>query len=241
MSTGEASEKTKYVPLVSDVPLVSCCFSSTLLDSLRSGFGEPELLSVAEGNGWRPEKGADKVDAHKGSSLIAKGLPSILQFHLKRFDYDWQTDTMTKLNNRFTFPEDLDLSSICKDINNKDDELRTQYDLQSILVHMGEYGVGHYYAYVRPDIRSDEWYRFNDDIVEHVSIKEVLEDVYGGKTSAVKSSKKEGGGMFRRLQRMFQGGGGASYGWGGRTSNAYVVQYVRRCDRSMMYPEGDDS
>jgi hypothetical protein len=108
VSTGEASKKTKHISLVSDAPLVSCSFSSTLLDSLRSGFGEAELLSVAEGNGWRPEKGADKVNAHKGSSLIAKGLPSIMQFHLKRFDYDWQTDTMTKLNNQFAFPEELD-------------------------------------------------------------------------------------------------------------------------------------
>jgi hypothetical protein len=48
------------------------------------------LLGVAEGNGWRPEKGADKVNVRKGSSLIAKGLPSILQFLLKRFDYSWR-------------------------------------------------------------------------------------------------------------------------------------------------------
>jgi hypothetical protein len=134
VSTGEASKKTKHISLVSDAPLVSCSFSSTLLDSLRSGFGEAELLSVAEGNGWRPKKGAGKINVHKGSSLIAKGLPSILQFHLKQFDYDWQTDTMTKLNNRFAFPEELDLSSICKDVNNKDDALRTKYNLQSILL-----------------------------------------------------------------------------------------------------------
>jgi ubiquitin carboxyl-terminal hydrolase 7 len=107
---------------------------ASLFDSLRSGFGEPELLSVAEGNRWWPEKGADKVNAHKGSTFISKGLPSILQFRLKRFDYDWQTDTMTKLNNRFAFPEELDLSSIRKDVNNKDDALQTKYDLQSILL-----------------------------------------------------------------------------------------------------------
>jgi hypothetical protein len=36
---------------------------------------------------------------------------------------------------------------------------------------MGEYGVGHYYSYVRPDIRKDKrLYRFNDDIVEKVSL-----------------------------------------------------------------------
>lgn len=96
-----------------------------------------------EGNGWRPEKGAEKVDANKGSSLIAKGLPSILQCHLKRFNYDWQTDTMTKLNNRFEFPEVLDLSGLCQGAEECDQDLTT-YDLQSVVIHMGEYGVGHY-------------------------------------------------------------------------------------------------
>ena len=120
--------------------------NSTLLESLSDSFGEPELLSVAEGNGWRPEKGADKVDAHKGSSLVAKGLPPILQCHLKRFNYDWQTDTMTKLNNRFDFPDVLDLSTLCNVKGEKDKDL-TIYDLQSIVIHMGEYGVGHYCEY----------------------------------------------------------------------------------------------
>jgi ubiquitin carboxyl-terminal hydrolase 7 len=211
--------------------------STTLLDSMRSTFGEPELLSEAEGNGWRPEKGADKVDAHKGSLLIAKGLPPILQCHLKRFNYDWQTDTMTKLNNRFSFPDILDLSSLCKHFDREDEVV---YDLQSVVVHMGEYGVGHYYAYVRPDIHSNTWYRFNDDIVEEVSYQEVIDDTFGGKSSSDMKSAKQQGGFFRRLQQYFQGGGGASpYGWGGRTSNAYVVQYARRCDLPMLYPEGE--
>ena len=93
-----------------------------MAESLKNSFGEPELLSEAEGNGWRPEKGADKVDAHKGASLIAKGLPPVLQCHLKRFNYDWQTDTMTKLNNRFDFPDVLDLSDLCGTTDEEDED-----------------------------------------------------------------------------------------------------------------------
>jgi ubiquitin C-terminal hydrolase len=118
-------------------------FSSTLSASLKKSFGEPELLSAAEGNGWRPAKGAEKVDAHKGSSLIAKGLPPILQCHLKRFDYDWGTDTMTKLNNRLCFPDVLDLSDLCG-TKDEDDLSLTTYELQSVVIHTGEYGAGHY-------------------------------------------------------------------------------------------------
>lgn len=102
------------------------------------------MLSEAEGNGWRPEKGTNKVDAHKGSSLITKGLPPVLQCHLKRFNYDWQTDTMAKLNSRFDFPEVLDLSALC---GTKEGAAST-YDLQAVVIHMGQFGVGHYCEFV---------------------------------------------------------------------------------------------
>lgn len=196
-------------------------------------FGEPELLDVAEGNGWRPEKGADKVNAHKGSSLLAKGLPPILQFHLKRFEYDWNTDSTAKLNNRFTFPESIDLAPICIDVEENDS--RSEYELQSVIIHMGEYGVGHYYAYVRPDIESNKWYRFNDDNVDEVTFEEVTMDAFGGKQT--KNNNEGGGeGIRRRIRRLFQNSNNNAFGWGGRTSNAYVVQYVRRSNIRSLYP-----
>ena len=204
--------------------------SREAMDSLRKTFGEPELLSVAEGNGWRPEKGADKVDAHKGSLLVSEGLPPVLQLHLKRFNYDWQFDTMTKLNSRFAFPEVLDLSTICKSSSEADIDT-TLYDLQSIVVHVGEYGAGHYYAYVRPDARKDEWYRFNDDHVQEVSFKEVVEDAYGGRNAVSKSKRRTG--LVGKLKRALRGRG--SFGWGGSTSSAYVVQYVKRRDLPKLY------
>lgn len=199
----------------------------------------PELLSEAEGNGWRPEKGADKVDAHKGSSLIAHGLPPILQFHLKRFTYDWQTDNMHKVNDRLVFPSEINLSSLCKPIGKEASEDSTLYDLQSVVVHVGRYGMGHYYAYVRPDPEQDTWYRFNDDVVEEVTEEDVFADAYGGKNK-IRNSRRErekrGIPMLGRLLRRIGGnGGGNPYGFGGSESNAYVVQYVRRSDMSMLY------
>ena len=208
---------------------------------------------MADGNGWRPEKGADKVNAHKGSKLIAAGLPNILQLHLKRFNYDWQTGVMSKLNDRFPFPDTLDLSSICaakeraientydsstkNDAESFDDRI---YDLQSVLIHAGQYGVGHYYAYVRPSVKSNTWYRFNDDVVEEVTFQDVIDDAYGGSSRKNKQSRN----IFRRLARAFGGPadgkkGDGGYGYGGSTSSAYVVQYVKRCDIPMLYPDED--
>ena len=191
----------------------------TLLGSIQKHF-ELERLSVKNGNGWRPTKGADPVDADKGLVLKEAGLPSILQCHLKRFQFDWETETTSKLNQPVVFPLELDLSTVCKD--SKD----LWYDLQAIVVHMGEYGHGHYYAYVRPDVREDTWYRYNDEVVEEVSLEDVLADAFGGKT---KSPRR---GPLSWLRRPFAGG---SCGFGGPTSSAYVLQYIRRSEADALY------
>jgi ubiquitin carboxyl-terminal hydrolase 7 len=220
--------------------------STTVEASLRQQFGEPELLSVAAGNAWRPEPGAEKVDAHKGSLLLAQGLPPVLQLHLKRFHFDWNTETTTKLNNAFSFPATLDLRNT---VEHTEDAVASSccYELQAVVVHKGEYGSGHYYAYVRPDIRSDEWYRFNDEAVTPVSFPEVIRDAYGGKQPLlatntyddVTSAMKQGNFLVRFIRNVFWGqgdnGDDGGYGYGGPKSNAYVLQYVRRCDIPKLY------
>ncbi len=74
-------------------------------DSLEDMFTSGEILSVKEGNGWRPEKGSDKVDALKGCTIKKSGLPKLLQLHLMRFKYDMTSGGMSKINDRFTFPK----------------------------------------------------------------------------------------------------------------------------------------
>lgn len=209
--------------------------SGSLLESMQDMFGTPELLSEKEGNGWRPEKGEPKVDALKGSLLRAAGLPSLLQCHLKRFQYDWQTDVMSKVNDLFAFPKELDLSSVCMDVK-PEEEQSCIYDLQAVVIHVGEYGSGHYYAYVRPDIRSDDWYRFDDHEVKKVSFQDVTSDSYGGRAAKkAKATSKRG-----LLSRVFGSMNGGSHGFGGRTSSAYMLQYVRRCDIPKLYNDDED-
>eukprot|EP00547_Thalassionema_nitzschioides_P001654 CAMPEP_0194212752 /NCGR_PEP_ID=MMETSP0156-20130528/12800_1 /TAXON_ID=33649 /ORGANISM="Thalassionema nitzschioides, Strain L26-B" /LENGTH=257 /DNA_ID=CAMNT_0038940631 /DNA_START=391 /DNA_END=1164 /DNA_ORIENTATION=- len=198
--------------------------SSSVHDSMARMFGTPELLREAEGNGWRPEKNADKIDALKGSLLRVQGLPSLLQLHLKRFQYDWQFDRMSKMNTRFSFPAQLDLAKICSGTITKQQRADAMYQLQSVVIHVGEYGSGHYYAYVRPDLYSNDWYRFDDDRVAQVSFRDVIEDAYGGDKSINKSKQN---GLFPRLF--------ANFGYGGRKSSAYMLQYVRKSDIEKLY------
>ncbi len=68
--------------------------TKTLMNSFRTMFQTPELLSWDEGNGWKPpptpqSSNTDKVDVLKGQLLHRQGLPSLLQVHLKQFQYDW--------------------------------------------------------------------------------------------------------------------------------------------------------
>jgi Ubiquitin carboxyl-terminal hydrolase len=223
----------------------------SIADGLQSLFGKPELLSASEGNGWRPDKGGNAVDAHKGSTLMAQGLPPVLQLHLKRFQYDWNTDTTRKINDPVSFPLTLDLRDLCQnnkeetstDSTSTDDDGSLTYDLQAIVVHAGEYGSGHYYAYVRPDVRQDTWYRFNDHIVDAVTFSEVYADARGGKApieSAIqadenKAPSKRPGWFGRLWGRVGRASCKDPYGYGGRTSNAYVLQYVKRSDVPMLY------
>jgi ubiquitin carboxyl-terminal hydrolase 7 len=223
--------------------------SFSVVDGLRSMFGRPELLSASDGNGWKPERGADPVDAHKGYTLKAQGLPPVLQLHLKRFQYDWNTDTTRKINDPVSFPLALDLTELCQkkesSVTSNDSDDALTYDLQAIVVHAGEYGSGHYYAYVRPDVRSDQWYRFNDHIVDAVSYSEVYVDARGGKAPVDSSSaiqdesqaqqSKRPGWFWRLWGRVHRASGKDPYGYGGRTSNAYVLQYVKRSDVPMLY------
>jgi len=112
-------------------------------------------------------------------------------------------------------------------VDSVDDESLLSYDLQSIVVHVGEYGSGHYYAYVRPDIRKDEWFRFNDDEVTPVEYKDVIQDAFGGGGG--------GDGEGKNVFAKWFGRRGSSFGWGGRKSSAYMLQYVKRHDISHLY------
>jgi len=229
--------------------------------ALREMFTEPEILRVSEGNGWRPSKGAEKVDAYKGFSLQRNGLPAILQLHLKRFKYDYDTGETSKINDRCSFPLELDLSELTNhDRKDDDEDINDIYDLQSIVIHKGDYGSGHYYSYVRPEIHLDEWYRFDDEFVTRVDYTDVIADAYGGNNALLQRKRSRSDsfesvdsqqhevqqqqrgllrrifplfGLFRRSRTPERRGG---FGYGGRTSNAYMLQYVHRSDVPKLYP-----
>ena len=127
-------------------------------------------------------------DARKG--VLFHDFPPVLQIQLKRFEYDFHRDTMVKIHDRYEFPEELDL-----DVGNRkylvpeaDASVRNKYKLHSVLVHSGGINGGHYYAFIKPDLKDAEdaqWYKFDDEHVTKQSTEHAVMDQYGsGGTAA---------------------------------------------------------
>eukprot|EP01089_Gocevia_fonbrunei_P015224 TRINITY_DN4383_c0_g1_i1.p1 TRINITY_DN4383_c0_g1~~TRINITY_DN4383_c0_g1_i1.p1 ORF type:complete len:253 (+),score=51.27 TRINITY_DN4383_c0_g1_i1:33-761(+) len=116
--------------------------------------------------------------AKKGCNF--QTLPPVLEFHLKRFIYDPMTDKNCKVNDRYEYPNSIDMRNFL----HKDSEMFTSgestvYRLYAVLVHSGDVHGGHYYAYSRPGLKN-RWYKFNDERVTRARVREVFDDSFGG-------------------------------------------------------------
>lgn len=93
-----------------DIPLPVRPFGNTTayesIEEALKAFVQPETLDG--NNQYFCEKCDKKCDAHKG--LKFKKFPYILTLHLKRFDFDYQTLHRIKLNDKVTFPQQLNLN-----------------------------------------------------------------------------------------------------------------------------------
>ncbi|KAB1200300.1 Ubiquitin carboxyl-terminal hydrolase 12 [Morella rubra] len=162
-------------------------------------------------------------DAKKGVLFI--DFPPVLQLQLKRFEYDFMRDTMVKINDRYEFPLQLDL-----DRENgrylspeADRSVRNLYTLHSVLVHSGGVHGGHYYAFIRPTL-SDQWFKFDDERVTKEDVKRALEEQYGGEEELPPTNPG-----FNNTPFKFT-----------KYSNAYMLVYIRECDKDKIICNVDE-
>lgn len=142
-----------------------------LVESLES-YVAPETLDGE--NQWYCEELGRKVDAKKKTML--KKLPESLVFHLKRFEWDFDTLSRWKIKDRFEFPQTIDVESYVDQAS--PDEIYL-YDLSGIIVHSGTAFAGHYYSYAR-ERSTGKWFLFDDDTVEPWDISNIDSDCFGG-------------------------------------------------------------
>ena len=117
-----------------------------------------------------------------------KDIPDNLIFHLKRFDYDIMTGVRHKINDRFDFPEKIDMSRYNIDYLQDTERLPPPdvFELVGILVHTGTAETGHYYSYVKerlPRVESGvTWVEFNDADVSPFDPARIPDFCFGGIT-----------------------------------------------------------
>lgn len=185
---------------------------SNLEDSFKAYIATEKL----EGDNLYDAGEFGKQEALIGSEFI--DFPKVLQIHLRRFDFDYNTLQQVKINSKFEFPTTLDVSPyLAKDAVPQSHS----YELFGVLVHHGSVYGGHYYAFLRPST-DPQWFEFNDSTVTRVSEKKAVNDNFGG-TSETKS-------------------GYSSYYSYDKTYSAYILVYVRKdVETDVFHAVEDDS
>lgn len=171
-----------------------------------------DYIQVEKMEGENQYMAGDKYklqDANKG--VIFTSFPDVLHLQLKRFEYDYMRDTMTKINDRYEFPEIFDASPYLAD--DADKSQSWTYQLHGVLVHSGDLNAGHYYAFLKPE-KEGWFYKYDDDKVTKATRREVLEENFGGEYRQPASNPRNS--LQRKAPIM-------------RPNSAYMLVYIRQC------------
>lgn len=143
--------------------------------NLDDSFKDYVQVETMDGENKYFAEGYGLQDAKKG--VIFESFPQVLHLQLKRFEYDINRDAMMKVNDRYEFPEIFDASPYLSE--NADKSEPYLYELHGVLVHSGDFNAGHYYAFIKPTANG-HFYKFDDDRVTRATLKEALEENFGG-------------------------------------------------------------
>ena len=142
-------------------------------DSLKNFLAKEELTGD---NKYATEKWG-KQDADRRVRFVE--LPKVLMFHLRRCEFDFNTETNRKIKHNFEFPQVLDMNQF------REKELQIEggnpYKLYGLFVHHGHDGIaGHYTVFLQ---ENDQWFEFDDEQVQKVDWDFVKRNSYGGTLS----------------------------------------------------------
>lgn len=143
--------------------------------TLDDSFKDYIQVETMDGENKYFAEGFGLQDARKG--VIFESFPPVLHLQLKRFEYDFQRDAMMKVNDRYEFPEIWDASPYLSDAADRSESW--VYHLHGVLVHSGDLNAGHYYAFIKPT-KDGHFYKFDDDRVTRATLREALEENFGG-------------------------------------------------------------
>ncbi|OHT10172.1 hypothetical protein TRFO_20642 [Tritrichomonas foetus] len=211
-----------------------------LTESFNKYIAKEELT----GDNQYSAEGFGKQDAIMCEEFIS--FPAVLHLHLRRFQFDYNTSRMRKINDYFEFPEQIDLTQFLAH-DAPDREKNNLYDLYGVLVHSGGVYGGHYNAFLRTSTEN-QWFNFNDSTVTRVSRDRAIHDNYGTdsttSTAAVNSSSFDFlGTKYDSIHHNLpETSGHKKTNHSGLSSSGYMLIYVRHDDAPMLYnPIPNDS
>ena len=175
-------------------------------DSLR----DYVQVEIMDGDNKYFAEGYGLQDARKG--VIFESFPQVLHLQLKRFEYDVRRDATMKVNDRYEFPEFFDATPYLSDDADRSESYI--YQLHGVLVHSGDFNAGHYYAFLKTT-KDGPFYKFDDDRVTRATLKEVLEENYGGDYNMPNGSTGVRNPYTRTLSTK-------------RSMSAYMLVYIRQ-------------
>lgn len=111
-----------------------------------------------------------------------KQVPDNLIFHLKRFDFNLRTMHRSKINDHFSFPEEIDMAPFTLEHLRGDTPQSTPdvFVLVGMLIHTGTAESGHYYSLVKERKQVANWIEFNDELVSPWSSDNMADIAFGG-------------------------------------------------------------
>ncbi|ODQ77761.1 hypothetical protein BABINDRAFT_163160 [Babjeviella inositovora NRRL Y-12698] len=192
--------------------------------SLARAFENYIEVEMLEGDNQYDASGIGLQDAKKG--VVFESFPPVLHLQLKRFEYDFVNDRLVKINDRYEFPESIDLKPYL-DAESEGYEEDWDYQLHGVLIHLGDFSSGHYYAMLRPSL-ADEWYRFDDDRVFRATKRQVFDENFGVDVKPNADLAK----LTRHEYQEYQNQ---------RFTNAYMLVYVRKAKLAEVMVEVEDA
>ncbi|CAD6985631.1 unnamed protein product [Tilletia controversa] len=203
------------------------------MPNLETSFQDYIQTEMLEGDNKYQAEGFGLQDAKKG--VIFQKFPPVLHLQLKRFEYDIEKDAMVKINDRHEFPLEIDLADYLDPANPEKTSQSWIYKLHGVLVHSGDLHGGHYFALLKPE-KDGKWFKFDDDRVTPVTIREVLEDNFGGEIpngqpglnpNANQNNPNQNNNQNQQQQQQQQLNARAPVRAMKRFTNAYMLVYVR--------------
>ena len=127
---------------------------SSLQDSLKSMLTMEKLEGP---NQYECDSCNQKADALKG--IMIRKYPPILTLSLSRFDFDLEKLQRVKIDSKFTFGLELDVSTFSEKPDAYVSEDERVYELCAVIIHKGDAFGGHYKAYIRDNLKEGDWKR----------------------------------------------------------------------------------